>query len=149
MTFDRRARVLIADADPVVRRKLNKCLLDAEVFADCVADGKTALEALDASNYAVVVLDLALPPGNGERILDAIAAMPVVSRPVVLVLAARGAARSLDVEVVQIVLRKPCDLTQLSQIVESCVRSADAKRSEPDRPDGFSVAAGFSPRSAG
>jgi phosphoserine phosphatase RsbU/P len=132
MTFDRRARVLIADADPVVRRKLNQCLLDSKVFADCVADGKTALEALDASSYAVVVLDLALPPGNAERILDLIAAMPASSRPVVLVLATRGAARSLDVEVVQIVLRKPCDLDQLSQIVESCVRStADTRRTEP------------------
>jgi DNA-binding NtrC family response regulator len=134
MSFDRRARVLIADADAVVRRKLSKCLLDSEVFADCVADGKLALEALDTSNYAVVVLDLALPPGNAERILGVVGAMPVASRPVVLVLAGRGAARSLDVEVVQIVLRKPCDLTQLSQIVESCVRSTDVRRSEPDVP---------------
>ena len=34
MTFDKRARVLIADADPVLRRDLSKRLLDAEVFAE-------------------------------------------------------------------------------------------------------------------
>ena len=122
----------VADADPVVRRKLHKCLLDSGVFADCVADEEMALEALETSNDAVVVLDLVLPPGNGECILNVIAAS---SHPVVLVLASRGAARSLNMEVVQIVLRKPCDLTQLSQIVESCVRiAADTKRSEQAAP---------------
>src|SRR6266516_185470 len=110
MTPDPRARVLIADADLGVRRNLNKRLLDVEVFADCVADGKTALEALSGANYAVVVLDLGLPQVNSERILAFIAAMPVSVRPVVLVLASHAAARSLDVEIVQIVLRKPCDL---------------------------------------
>ncbi len=135
MTFDRRARVLIADADPALRRNLNKRLLDAEVFADCVADGKTALEALSVASYAVVVLDVALPQVNSERVLAFIAAMPAAARPVVFVLAGPGDARSLDVEVVQIVLRKPCDLTQLSEIVQSCVRSAaDVRRQEPAVP---------------
>lgn len=128
MTFDRRARVLIADADAVLRRNLNKRLLDAEVFADCVADGRMALEALEASSYAVVILDLALLHVSSERVLEAIAAMPPASRPVVLVLAARSDARSLDVDVVQIVLRKPCNLAQLSEIVQSCVKSAGESR---------------------
>ena len=131
MMPDRRARVLIADADPGLCRNLSRRLVDAEVFADCVADGRTALEALGASSYAVVVLDLALSQVSSERILDFIAALPAGVRPVVLVLASRGAARSLDVDVVQIVLRKPCDLTQLSEIVQSCVRSsADGRRQE-------------------
>jgi DNA-binding NtrC family response regulator len=130
MTFDRRARVLIADADPGLRHSLNKRLLDAEVFADSVADGKMALEALAASSYAVVILDLALPQLNSERVLDAIAAMPANTRPVVLVLAGRSTARSLDVDVVQIVLRKPCNLVQLSEIIQSCVKSAAESRRE-------------------
>ena len=128
MIFDRRARVLIADADPGLRHNLNKRLLDAEVFADSVSDGKMALEALAASNYAVVLLDLSLPQLNSECVLEAIAAMPANVRPVVLVLAGRSAARSLDVDVVQIVLRKPCNLAQLSEIVQSCVKSAAESR---------------------
>src|SRR6478672_13319998 len=124
MTFDRRARVLIADADPALRHNLNKRLLDGEVFADCVADGKMALEALATSNYAVVILDAALPQVSSERVLDAIAKMPPASRPVVLVLAPRSSARSLDVDIVQIVLRKPCNLAQLAEIVQSCAKSA-------------------------
>ena len=135
MTFDRRARVLIADPDAGLRRNLNQRLLDAEVLADCVADGKMALDALSESSYAVVVLDLALPQVNSERVLAFIAALPAATRPVVLVLASRGSARSLDVEVVQIGLRKPCDLTQLADIVRSCVRStAEAKQQKPAPP---------------
>jgi len=132
MTLDRRARVLIADTDPILRRNLSKRLLDAEMFSDCVADGKMALEALSQATYAVVILDLALQQVSSERILDFIAAMQPSGRPVVLVLASRSGARSLDVDVVQIVLRKPCDLHQLSDIVQSCVRSpADARQHEP------------------
>ena len=130
MNLDRRARVLIADADPTLRHSLSKRLIDAEVFADSVADGRMALEALAASSYAVVILDLALPHLNSERVLDAIAAMPGNARPVVLVLAGRSSARSLDVDVVQIVLRKPCNLVQLSEIVQSCVKSAAESRRE-------------------
>src|SRR5215208_5464750 len=117
MTFDRRARVLIADGDAALRQGLYKRLIDAEVFADSVADGKQALEQLRAASYAVVLLDLGLPHVAAERVLNAIGSMPLPSRPVVLVLAPPGAARSLDVDVVQIVLRKPCDLTQLAAIV--------------------------------
>lgn len=122
--FDRRARVLIADADPGLRRNLNQRLLDAEVFADTAGDAKLTLEMLAETTYAVLVLDLMLPGAPPERILDQIAQMPANVRPVVLVLAARGAARSLDVDVVQIVLRKPCDLAQLAEIIQSCVRNA-------------------------
>ena len=123
MTFDRRVRVLIADADPGIRRGLNQRLLDAEVFADTAADGKDAVERLKETSYAVVVLDLQLQQVSSERVLDFIAALPREERPVVLVLA-RTSARSLDVDVVQIVLRKPCDLQQLADIVHSCVRNA-------------------------
>ncbi len=124
MLFDRRARVLIADADPVIRRSLNQRLIDAEVLADTVEDGKGALEKLHESRYAVVVLDLQLQQVSAERVIDWIAALPVADRPVVLVLAPRSAARSLDVDVVQIVLRKPFDLNQLAEVVQSCVRNA-------------------------
>ncbi len=122
--LERRARVLIADADPGVRRELAQRLADADVTADAVEDGRAALEKLGETFYAVVILDVALPQVTSERVLEFISKLPATARPVVLVLAARGAARSLDVDVVQIVLRKPCDLAQLADIVRSCVRSA-------------------------
>ncbi|GAC1439451.1 MAG: hypothetical protein NVSMB68_10980 [Thermoanaerobaculia bacterium] len=121
---DRPARVLIADSDPALRRDLYQRLLEADVFADSVGDGRSALEKLETAPYAVVVLDVTLQQVPTERLLDCIAHMPQATRPVVIVLAARNAARSLDVDVVQIVMRKPCDILQLADIVKSCVRSA-------------------------
>lgn len=124
MTPDSRSRVLIADADPGVRDGLSRRLAEFDISADVVADGTAALEKLEQSSYSVVILDLSIPQGSAERVLDAIGAMPRRTRPVILVLATPGAARSLDVDVVQIVLRKPTDLAQLAEIVRSCVRSA-------------------------
>jgi hypothetical protein len=49
-------------------------------------------------------------------------------RPVVLVLAANPtSARSLDVDVVQIVLRKPIALRQTVELIRSCVYSASVR----------------------
>ena len=124
MTLHGRTRVLIADADSGMRRAFHERLVDSEAFADCVADGKEALEKLSTASYAVVLLDLSLPVVGAERVLDVIGRMPPAARPVVLVLATPGSARSLDVDVVQIVLRKPCDVMQVSEIVKSCVRRA-------------------------
>jgi len=115
--------VLIADTNVGLQHGLYRRLLDSEILADIVSDGRQALQQLHDSTYAVVLVDLALPQFAAERILDVIAQIPPRQRPVVIVLAAPGEARSLDVDVVQIVLRKPCDLTELSDMVQSCVRT--------------------------
>lgn len=121
-------RVLVADADPGVRRQVYKRLLEANVFADCVADGRMALERLQEERYCVILLDIALPYVGAERVLEYVRQTPAKERPVVFVLAESRAARSLDVDLVQIVLRKPCNLTQLSDLVQSCVRTATTLR---------------------
>lgn len=125
------SRVLIADGDAGLRRRLYKLLLDADVFSDPVADGKEALATLQEKQYSVVLLDPALPQaGAAEQILQVISSLPTEQRPVVLVLAAGNVARSFDVDLVQVVLRKPCDVLQLAEIVSSCVRvSAEHPRS--------------------
>ena len=117
-------RVLIADADPGVRKQLSKRLLDAGVFADPVADGKLALEQLRERSYSVILLDLSLPGVGAEQILNFIGASTARPRPVILVVASGAVSRTLDVDLVQIVLRKPCNLGQLSELIESCVRTA-------------------------
>ena len=45
-----------------------------------------------------------------------------------------SAARSLDVDLVQIVLRTPCNLTQLAEMIRSCVRSGSVP---PDETQGL------------
>src|SRR6266540_5406369 len=101
MTFDRRVRVLIAAADAGLCRSLSKRLLDEDVVADSVSDGRQTLARLSSSAYAVIVLDLALPQIGADRIIEVIGETPRRRRPVVIVLAAPGLARSLDIDVVQ------------------------------------------------
>lgn len=120
------SRVLIADADPVVRDQIFRRLLDANIFSDAVADGKQALEKLRGGHYALVLLDMSLPQVGVAPVLDFLSAVPKSRRPVILILDGAHAASSLDVDLVQIVLRKPCDLKQLSEIVGSCARAAGA-----------------------
>jgi CheY-like chemotaxis protein len=122
MMLDRRAGVLIAAAEGLCRG-VSKRLNEADVVADRVDNGREALARLSSSSYAVVVLDVTMPQIREESIIELIGETPRRDRPVVIVLASSGSARSLDVDVVQIVLRKPCDLSQLSEIVQSCVRS--------------------------
>jgi len=86
------------------------------------------LAKLDELQYGVVVLDIGLPGGEVERVVERIAAIPATQRPVVLILAHHPeATRSLDVEIVQIVLRKPVVISHIVDLVRSCLRSAAAR----------------------
>jgi two-component system, NtrC family, response regulator PilR len=125
-------RVLIADSDPHLRQLVYSALLAVDVFSDCVGTVPDALEKLRGEPYSVVVVDVALPGGNPEQIVAWIGQLGPHARPVVLVLAANpSSARSLDVDVVQIVLRKPIALRQTVELIRSCVESASAAAASP------------------
>lgn len=126
-------RVLIADSDPHLRQLLYSALLAVDVFSDCASTVTDALDKLREEPYGVVVVDVGLPGGDAEEIVAAIAAIEPQQRPVVLVLAANpAAARSLDIDVVQIVLRKPLALRQTVDLIRSCVQNAAVRLEEDD-----------------
>jgi DNA-binding response OmpR family regulator len=117
--------VLIADSDSHLRQLLYSALLAADVFADCVASVPDALQKIREEPYGVIVVDVGLPGGNPEQVVAAIAEVRHSRRPVVLVLASNpSAARSLDVDIVQIVLRKPLALRDTVELIRSCVQSS-------------------------
>jgi DNA-binding response OmpR family regulator len=117
-------RVLIADADAALRQQLSATLLALDIFSDTVTNTTDALAKLRDEDYGVVVIDVALPAGDVDDVIACIAKMQVTQRPVVLVLAANPeAARTLDVDIVQIVLRRPVNLSQLVDVVKSCLRN--------------------------
>ena len=121
-------RVLIAEGDAVLRQQLFSALLGFDVFSDMVGTTGDALTRLAQERYGVIVIDVGLHSGDVDRVIGHIAAMPVAQRPVVLVLASNPeTTRSLDVEIVQIVLRKPVNLPQLVDVVRSCVRSSQKR----------------------
>lgn len=121
-------RVLIADADSELRRRLYTRLLDADVYSDTVADGPAAIDKLEEKRYAVVVLDLSLPNVDGFQLLDRIRARPQEEWPIVLALVGRGAIPNVDVDLVQIAIRKPVNTVQLADMIESCVRIVADRR---------------------
>jgi two-component system response regulator ResD len=127
-------RVLIADADAGIRQQLFSGLLELDIFSDCVANTQDAIEKLETERYGLLVIDVALPTGNVEDVIERVQRMLPAQRPVVLVLAAKPeAARTLDVDIVQIVLRRPVILRQLVDLVRSCLRSAEARLVEPPK----------------
>jgi DNA-binding response OmpR family regulator len=133
------SRVLIADSDLSLRQQLFSALLDQDIFSDCVGTTTEALGKLGEEKYGVVLLDLAMPFGDIDAVIARIAILPLTQRPVVLVLAANPiAARSLDVEIVQIVLRRPVYLSQLVDVVRNCIRSTVMRRhvEVPEKPSG-------------
>lgn len=56
-----RKRILIVDDEPRLVRLVKVNLLASGYEVDTAADGKTAVEMLEASNYDLVVLDIMLP----------------------------------------------------------------------------------------
>ena len=120
---------MIADTDAALRQRLYSRLLAIDVFSDCVGTAGDALAKLDEGEYSLVIADLSLPANGAERIVDRIARLPEEKRPIVLVVAGNAeAARSLDVEIVQIVLRRPLNEPQLVEVIGSCIRSSIAPR---------------------
>jgi DNA-binding response OmpR family regulator len=130
-------RVLIADADAGIRQQLFSGLLELDIFSDCVSNTEDAIEKLGAERYGLLVIDVALPTGNVVDVISRVQQLAPAERPVVLVLAAKPeAARTLDVDIVQIVLRRPIVIRQLIDLVRSCLRSAGARVVEPPKLSG-------------
>ncbi|HET7434610.1 MAG TPA: response regulator [Thermoanaerobaculia bacterium] len=123
--------MLIADGDGAVRQRLFSRLLDADIYSDCVSNVGDALKKLEETTYAIVLLDIELPGDDAVRIVNYIETMTNALRPVVLVLASNPeAARTLQVEVVQIVLRKPAGVGQLTDLIRNCMRTLSARRND-------------------
>ncbi|MCU1348868.1 MAG: Two-component system, response regulator, stage 0 sporulation protein [Acidobacteria bacterium] len=114
--------MLVAQAESTVRRRLFKALLDHDIDSDGAADAAEALARVAKQRYQLIVLDLALPGATTEEVLAPFRNAAPAGRPIVIVTGNHDGARNLDHELVQIVLRPPVDLTQLAELVQSCLR---------------------------
>jgi DNA-binding response OmpR family regulator len=106
------ARVLVADGDERVRAAIFRALLERDVFCDCVAAGGDAIDRLATRQYALVVLDFALPHAGAIAVIESLRAMPAASRPMVIALGDVDA--SADSDVVQMVFRRPLRVPDLA-----------------------------------
>ena len=128
---------MIADTDAGLRERLYGRLLDIDVFSDCVNNGPDALRKLEESRFGLVIADVGLPDDGIESIVARIASMQPAERPIVLVLSPRPElTRSLNADIVQIVLRRPVDVPQLIELVRNCFRNSSTPRRDRHDEDG-------------
>ena len=123
-------RVLIAENDPRVRTEIQNKFLEAGIFCDSVGTPDEAIDLLSKAPYALMLLDLDLTEDEGDSTLDRIRSMPDDARPIVLATTSRSGARTVDVDLVQMIIRKPLRLSDLAEMIRSCLLGASA----PKRP---------------
>ena len=128
MTLQSSHRVLIADADPDLRRRLYTALLKLDVYSDTVGDGAAALSSIDLRHYAVVLLDLDLAKADPLLVVERLGKRSDADRPMVLLMASGPVPRTVDLDCVQIVLRKPIDVIAIAEVIQSCIRSVSKER---------------------
>lgn len=83
---ERPKRILVVDDEKDVQEFLAVVLRDTGFAVECAANGREALEKIEASRPDLVVLDLMMPVLDGWGVLDRLRRSP--ERPAVVILSA-------------------------------------------------------------
>ncbi|HEX8254157.1 MAG TPA: response regulator [Thermoanaerobaculia bacterium] len=117
-------RILIVDDDDAIRALVVTVLRRRGYQLDTARNGVDALEKLTSCSYALVILDLMMPRMSGYGVLEELAKIPDVSRPLVLVLTAGIEPKPFDKSFVIGTMHKPFDIELLVDTVSGCVNAA-------------------------
>ena len=120
MTVDQSRRVLVVDDDRDVRDILFAVLQQRGIAADCVTNGREALELIAQHPYVVVVLDLMMPEVDGFTLLETL--RDGGRMPVVLVLTAtdQSTTDGLDATLIHGLIRKPFEPEEIADVIAAC-----------------------------
>jgi DNA-binding response OmpR family regulator len=125
------SRVLVVDDEPAIRALVAKIVERAGHPVDTARDGAEAIEKLDRTEYAVVVLDLMMPNIDGYGLIQHLKARAGVKPAVIVVSAGDSAAlRQLDGAMVHSILRKPFDIDVLGDLITAAVKAAEESGAE-------------------
>jgi len=114
-------RVLVVDDDDSILRLICPLLEAEELDPECVHNGTEAIDRLTREHYAVVLLDLRMPSGDGFSVIEYLEKSSLEVPPIVLVISAYAdekLERDLASSMVTGVIRKPFDPTNLGAVVE-------------------------------
>ena len=128
MIDNSRARILIADDDPGIRRMLAMTLQkDGYQTADA-CDGREALDAMRAGQADLVLLDLKMPRVTGWQVLTERAGAPELRKiPIIVITAERGdVVANIPDDRLCALLTKPFELQALRALVKSSLVRAEA-----------------------
>jgi DNA-binding response OmpR family regulator len=83
-----------------------------------------------------MLLDLDLTEDEGDSTLNRIRSMPDETRPIVLATTSRSGARTVDVDLVQMIIRKPLRISDLAEMIRSCLQGAAGRKRGESRVSG-------------
>jgi CheY-like chemotaxis protein len=127
-------RTLVVDDDDAIRMLLLTILRRRGMLVDTARNGSEALQKLGECRYAVMLLDLMMPVVSGWEVLDHLATIESVQRPLVIVLTAGFESRDLKPELVIGSVRKPFDVELLSDMVAGCLAVVSQQQQLADCP---------------
>ncbi len=110
-------RVLLVEDDADAQALVRACLVRiGDMTVDSVSDGAAAIEALRAASYDAVILDLMLPKANGFEVAASV--QTIVPRPQLIVLSALSRYHGDRFPTGTIILQKPFEIDEVTQIIE-------------------------------
>jgi CheY-like chemotaxis protein len=107
----KKCAALIVEGDGSVQRLLQVVLRKHCESVDLAADGEAAIAMVRDGSYDLVLLDLMLPKANGLAVSEAIQALPVKPKVIVLSAISRYFADRFPQDT--LVLQKPFDIVDL------------------------------------
>jgi DNA-binding response OmpR family regulator len=133
-----KGKILVVDDEPAIRALVAKILERAGYPVDTARDGAEAIEKLETTSYAVIVLDLMMPNIDGYGLIRHLKARSGAKPAVIVVSAGDSAAlRQLDGALVHSIVRKPFDIDVLGDLVAAAAASSDEDQEvEEKQPDG-------------
>lgn len=123
-----KGRVLVVDDEPAIRALVAKIVERAGFPVDVAADGAEAIEKVNQTDYAVIVLDLMMPAVSGYEFVDVLQQRGG-KRPSVIVITAAAEAsltRQLDPAIVHSIVRKPFDINVLADLVTAAAGASSS-----------------------
>ena len=128
-------RVLVADDDPINRKVISKQLEVAGHYANLVADGEQALDALGEADYDVVILDSHMPIMTGLEAARLIRAMQAGRASVPIIMFSADATPEAIQEAadagVDVFLPKPVEVRRLYATIEQLAEKHTRKTAKP------------------
>ena len=112
-------RVLLVEDDRLLALSLAQAIEEKGLHVDVTADATEAIRMLQENRYSVLVVDLILPVGSGFEIIRSIKERGDHASLAVIVITGAEAAALVDLDrtVVNTLLFKPLDFSQLAAYV--------------------------------
>lgn len=122
--------VLLAEDDVSIQRLVALALRRRGLTVYVAADGEEAIAELQSRRHSVLVLDLMMPKVSGWDLIDWLGQHPEHRPSSVIVVSAadRALLQNLDPTVVNAIIFKPFDVTQLAAYVRAAADRDDRDR---------------------